>query len=318
MAGFSSVTFRGICHGLGSDYAPTELTSARSVVMNGVPKSYRFMAIDPEREGVTCIQLFGNTPDDFSEAMKIICDDDRLSRVDIFDINMGCPVQKVVKTGAGSALMKTPGLAGKIVEQSRKTAEKLGKLLTVKTRTGFSENNKNGPEFVKVLAQSGAQAICVHGRTAVQMYSGSADWETIGKMREAVPDVYFFANGDVKDGQSAEKILEVTGADGIMVGRAACGNPWIFKQIKDYFNDTNAFNEPTITEKCDMLITELDGRIAEVGERTAVLEMRSVMPQYIKGFPGAAGIKVALCRASTRMEVRQILDNCLKEEDGRC
>ena len=117
MAGFSCVTFRGICHGFGSDYAPTELTSARSIVMNGVGKSYRFMRIDPETEGVTCIQLFGNTPEDFTEAMKIICEDERLSRVDIFDINMGCPVQKVVKTGAGSGLLKTPQLAGEIVRQ---------------------------------------------------------------------------------------------------------------------------------------------------------------------------------------------------------
>lgn len=317
MAGFSCVTFRGICHSFGSDYAPTELTSARSIVMNGIGKSYRFMRIDPVKEGVTAIQLFGNTPEDFTEAMKIICDDELLSRVDIFDINMGCPVQKVVKTGAGSGLLKTPKLAAKIVADSARTAEMLGKVLTVKTRTGFTANDKNGPEFVKMLADSGAQAICVHGRTAAQMYAGNADWEQIRLMREAVREsgVYFFANGDVKDGPSARRILDVTGADGLMIGRAACGNPWLFTEVKDYLLCQNAdkpIKNISLEEKCDMLLSELHGRITEVGEKTAVCEMRGVMPRYIKGFPGASGIKAALCRASTEMEVRQILDDCLR------
>ena len=317
MAGFSCVTYRGICHGMGSDYAPTELTSARSIVMNGLSKSYRFMRINPETAGVTCIQLFGNVPEDFTEAMKLICEDELLGQVDIFDINMGCPVQKVVKTGAGSGLMRTPELAAKIVSECRRTAESLGKVLTVKTRIGFSENMKNGPEFASMLAGSGAQAICVHGRTAVQMYAGQADWEQIRLMRQRVEGsgVYFFANGDVTDGPSARRILDVTGADGVMIGRAACGNPWLFRSVKDYLlNDTKVTDNGNISlrEKCDMLIIELDGRIKEVGENTAVKEMRSVMPRYIKGFPGAAPMKVALCRASTRMEVKQILDDCLK------
>ena len=321
MAGFSCVTYRGICHSMGSDYAPTELTSARSVVMNGVGKSYRYMRIDPEREGVTCIQLFGNTAEDFTEAMKIICEDELLSRVDIFDINMGCPVPKVVKTGAGSGLIRTPELAAKIVSESRKTAESLGKLLTVKTRIGFDGSDRNGPEFARMLAESGAQASCVHGRTSKQMYAGTADWDAIASMREAVtdPDVYFFANGDVTDGESAKKILEVTGADGIMIGRAACGDPWLFASVKDYLAGDFSKNKksPTLREKCDMLLIELDGRISEVGEKTAVSEMRSVMPRYIKGFPGAAKMKVALCRASTKSEVRQILDDCQGgREDG--
>ena len=280
------------------------------------------MRIDPETEGVTCIQLFGNTPEDFTEAMKIICEDELLSRVDIFDINMGCPVQKVVKTGAGSGLLKTPELAGRIVRESRKTAEELGKVLTVKTRIGFTDNSKNGPEFAKVLADNGAQAICIHGRTAAQMYAGEADWELIRLIRESVRDsgVYFFANGDVKDGPSARKILDVTGADGLMIGRAACGNPWLFTEVKNYLlcqNADNAVKCVSLKEKCDMLLIELHGRIKEVGERTAVCEMRGVMPQYIKGFPGASKMKVALCRASTEMEVRQILDVCLRlREDG--
>ena len=316
MAGFSCVTYRGICHGLGSDFAPTELTSARSIVMNGVGKSYRFMRINPEKEGVTCIQLFGNDPEDFVEAIKIICEDELLSRVDVFDINMGCPVQKVVKTGAGSGLMRTPDIASKIISKSRAAAEAYSKLLTVKTRIGFNDDMKNGPGFAKMLAESGAQAICVHGRTAAQMYAGKADWEQIRLMRQSVEGtgVYFWGNGDVCDGPSAKRMLEVTGADGIMVGRAACGNPWIFSEIKNYLSGKTKVKQGNITlsAKCDMLITELDGRIEEVGEKTAVTEMRSVMPQYIKGFPGASYVKASLCRASSRMEVINILDDCLK------
>ena len=314
MAGFSCVTYRGICNSLGADYAPTELTSARSIVMNGVSKSYRYMRIDPDKEKVTAIQLFGNEPHDFTEAMKIICDDELLSRVDIFDINMGCPVTKVVKTGAGSGLIRTPDIARRITEECRKTCDELGKVLTVKTRIGFDDRDKGGPEFAKMLAESGAEAICVHGRTAKQMYAGTADWEAIRKMREAVEDtgVYFFGNGDVNDGESALKMLNVTGSDGIMIGRAACGDPWIFKRVKDYLHGIKENKITTLTEKCDMLILELDGRISEVGERIAVSEMRSVMPRYIKGFPGAAEVKASLCRANTRTEVIQILDDCLK------
>lgn len=314
MAGFSCVTYRGICRSLGSDYAPTELTSARSIVMNGVEKSYRFMRINKETEGVTCIQLFGNEPEDFSEAMKIICDDERLQDVDIFDINMGCPVHKVVKTGAGSGLLKTPDIAQAIVKASRKTCDELGKVLTVKTRIGFSDKDKNGVEFSKMLANSGAEAICIHGRTAMQMYSGKADREEISRIRESVKDtgVYFFANGDITDGKSAKEMLDITKADGLMIGRGACGNPWIFKQIKNYLSNQNEKDfEPSLSEKCDMLITELEGRATEVGEETAVKEMRSVMPYYIKGVPNSAKVKVALCRASTIEEVRQILRSCL-------
>jgi len=314
MAGFSCVTYRGICKSLGSDYAPTELTSARSIVMNGVEKSYRFMRIDPQSEGVTCIQLFGNEPSDFSEAMKLICEDERLSNVDIFDINMGCPVQKVVKTGAGSGLMKTPKIAEAIVKESRKACDELGKVLTVKTRTGFSDKDKNGVEFARILANSGAEAICIHGRTAAAMYSGKADREEIARIRDAVKDtgVYFFANGDITDGKSARDMLDVTGADGLMIGRGACGNPWIFGQVKEYLagKETSKF-VPTLSEKCDMLISELQGRVQEVGETIAVKEMRSVMPHYIKGVPGSTSVKVALCRASTLEEVRQILNSSL-------
>jgi len=316
MAGYSHVGFRGICHELGSDYAPTELTSARSIVRGGLEKSYKFMKINPETEGVTCIQLFGSEPEDFCEAMKIICEDPRLQSVDIFDINMGCPVPKVVKTGAGSGLMRTPQKAFNIVTNARKTADSLGKCLTVKTRIGFSDKEINGAEFAKGLAQAGAEAICIHGRTASAMYSGKADREEIARIHDAVKDtgVFFIANGDIDSGKSAKDMLDITDADGLMIGRAACGNPWIFDEVKNFLKGGKEPSKaPTFKDKCDMLLSELALRASEEGQRQAVIEMRSVMPCYIKGYPNAAGMKVALCRASTIEEVRLILEEGLED-----
>lgn len=314
MAGTSTVTFRGICHELGSSYAPTELVSARSIVYSGTEKSFRYMEIDPDHEGITCIQLFGNDPQDFETAIEAICNDPRLSSVDIIDVNMGCPVSKVIKTGAGSALMKDPVLAGKIMETVRKSAEKYGKAATVKTRIGFNDQSRNGPEFAKVLAQSGAQAICIHGRTASQMYRGEADINAIAQIREAVKgqDVVFIANGDIVDGPTAKRMLDVTKADGIMIGRAAMGDPWIFNRVRNYLNEDVTALSPTPKDKCDMLLRELVGTASHVGEVTAVKEMRSIMPHYIKGLPGSAVIKTRLCQANTIEQVRDILEESLK------
>ena len=314
MAGTSTVTFRGICHELGSSYAPTELVSARSIVYNGTEKSFRYLEIDPEHEGVTCIQLFGNEPEDFRVAIEAICNDSRLCNVDIIDVNMGCPVPKVVKTGAGSALMKDPVLAGKIMETVRKEAEKHGKAATVKTRIGFNDSSRNGPEVAKVLAESGAQAICIHGRTASQMYRGSADIDAIAQIGDAIrgSGVVFIANGDIVDGVTAQRMLDATKADGIMIGRAAMGDPWIFNRVRHHLNEDVIPVLPTPKDKCVMLQRELEGTAKHVGEPTAVKEMRSVMPHYIKGLPGSAMIKTKLCQASTIEEVRSILEESLK------
>lgn len=309
MAGTSSVTFRELCVKQGASYGPTELVSARSLVYGKLERSYRYMRINPQEEGVTAIQLFGHEASDFEEAVRIICADDRLKDVDIIDINMGCPVTKVVKTGAGSALLDDPQRAYKIVKSAVRAAENFGKTVTVKTRTGFKEYTAASDDFVKGLAAEGAAMVCVHGRTAKQMYGGSADWEAIAHMREAVASegAAFFANGDIKDEESAGRILEVTGADGIMVGRAAMGNPWLFARIRASLDGKAMPEEPSLKEKCEMLLKELHGGVACLGEDTAVKEMRSVMPHYFKGMRGAAEIKISLCRAGSVSEVEAIL-----------
>ena len=311
MAGVTTPSFRAICHEFGSAYQPTELVSARSILYSGLEKSMCYLRIDKEREGITCIQLFGSEPGDFDHAIKSICEDPRLSFVDIIDINMGCPVPKVVKTGAGSALINDPLRAQMIIEFSRKAADAYGKALTVKTRIGFDEEDKTngkGEDFIKMLAQSGVDLIAVHGRTRVQMYHGDADIETLARYRSAIKDTHipFIANGDVKDGESAARILRDTNADGLMIGRAATGNPWVFEEIR-CATEGKEWHAPTADDRKKMILRELKDTLDYKDEPIAVREMRPAMMAYIKGLPGAAKLKVRLCSALTIKEVEEIL-----------
>ena len=251
MAGVSHIAYRAICREMGAAFAPTELVSARSIRYNGLEKSMQYLRIDPETEGITAIQLFGAEPDDFTAAIEKIMEDPVLSKVDIIDINMGCPVPKVVKTGAGSALMNSPETAASIVKTCRKALEGLQRHVpvTVKTRTGYDASDKGKPDFAKALADAGCEMLCVHGRTRPQMYTGECDRKAIALMRDAVRgyDIPFFANGDVTDGPSALSLMEETGADGVMIGRAARGNPWIFSEVAAYL-DGSGDTTPSISK----------------------------------------------------------------------
>jgi len=312
MAGFSSLPFRVICNEMGAAYSPTELVSARSIRYNGIDKSLRYMRISPSEEGITAIQLFGSEPEDFEAAIRTIMSTPVLQDVSIIDINMGCPVPKVVKTGSGSALMEDPARAAAIVKTCKKTIEDLclNVPVTVKTRVGYNAGDKGRPDFAKALADAGCDMICVHGRTRIQMYHGESSNEAIALMREAVRgyDIPFFANGDITDVASAGKIIEETGCDGIMIGRAARGNPWIFEQVKAGLSGKDIPAIPGVPERRNMLIRELEGRLKYLPEDVAVREFRSVMPFYIKGLPGSAQIKVKLCSAVTAEEVKEILE----------
>ena len=311
MAGFSSLPFRIICNEMGAGYSPTELVSARSIRYNGIDKSLRYMRISPSEEGITAIQLFGSEPEDFQAAIKTIMATPVLQEVSIIDINMGCPVPKVVKTGSGSALMEDPERAAAIVKACKKTLEELclNVPVTVKTRIGYNAEDKGKPDFAKALADAGCDMICVHGRTRIQMYHGDSSNEAIALMREAVRgyDIPFFANGDITDVGSAKKIIEETGCDGIMIGRAARGNPWIFEQIAAGLDGKEIPAAPDIADRKNMLIRELEGRLKYLPEDVAVREFRSVMPFYIKGIPGSAQLKVKLCGATGAEEVKEIL-----------
>ena len=310
MAGTSTVTYRRICHEFGAGFCPTELSSARSVRFSGVDKGFRYMRIDPEGEGVTSIQLFGNDPEDFDYAIKAIMEDERLNRVSMFDINMGCPVPKVVKTGAGSALIRTPELAGEIVKAAKMAAGRYGRPVTVKTRIGFDRPGESR-DLVKAVLDSGADMICVHGRTRVQMYSGKADWNELAVLSEITGTygIPFFANGDICDTASANKVIEQTGCAGIMIGRQAMGNPWLFARLASDLTD-HSFDahDPTPEERVAMLIRHLKEECRVIREEVAVKEFRSVMPAYIKGIRGAAQIRMHLVSAKTVAEVEDILN----------
>ena len=312
MAGFSSLPFRIICNSMGAGYSPTELVSARSIRYNGIDKSLRYMRISPEEEGITAIQLFGSEPDDFKAAIETIMATPILQDVSIIDINMGCPVPKVVKTGSGSALMEDPSRASAIVKTCKKTLEGMGKKVpvTVKTRTGYNAEDKGRPDFAKALADSGCDMICVHGRTRPQMYHGESSNEAIAVMREAVRDydIPFFANGDITDTDSAKRIIEQTGCDGIAIGRAARGNPWIFEQVTAGLEEKEMPKYPDEKERREMLMRELEGRLKYLPEDVAVREFRSAMPFYIKGIKGAAQIKVKLVSANGIDEIKEILE----------
>ena len=309
MAGCSTVVYRRICHELGSGYAPTELSSARSVRFSGVEKSFRYMRLDPEGEGVCGIQLFGNDPEDFDYAIRTISDDERLAGVKIFDINMGCPVPKVVKTGAGSALIRTPVLAGEIVKAARQACEDSGKVLTVKTRIGY-EKKGEAEDLIRAVVDNGAQMVCIHGRTRDQLYMGKADWDEIASLGGIVRDakVPLFANGDITDLDSAQAVIEKTSCDGIMVGRAAMGNPWLFSVLADGLCGTSyGRGEPSDRERVEMIMRYLRETCLVMREEVAVKEARSIMPQYIKGMRGAAAIRMKLVSCSTVQEVEDVL-----------
>ncbi len=312
MAGFSSLPFRVICNEMGAGYSPTELVSARSIRYNGIDKSLRYMRIDPAGEKITAIQLFGSEPEDFEAAVRTIMATPVLQEVSIIDINMGCPVPKVVKTGSGSALMEDPQRAASIVKACKKVLAELclNVPVTVKTRIGYNAGDKGKPEFARAVADAGCDMLCVHGRTRIQMYHGESSNEAIAIMREAVRgyDIPFFANGDITDVDSARKIIEDTGCDGIMIGRAARGNPWIFEQVTAGLNGKEIPPAPSEEDRKLMLFRELEGRLKYLPEDVAVREFRSVMPFYIKGIPGSARIKVELCSCCKVCEVKEILE----------
>ena len=281
MAGFSSLPFRVICNEMGAAYSPTELVSARSIRYNGIDKSLRYMRIAPDEEKITAIQLFGSEPEDFKAAVETIMSTPVLKEVSIIDINMGCPVPKVVKTGSGSALMEDPKRAAAIVAACKKKIAELclNVPVTVKTRIGYNSEDKGKSEFARALADAGCDMICVHGRTRIQMYHGESSNEAIAVMREAVRgyDIPFFANGDITDVKSARKIIEDTGCDGIMIGRAARGNPWIFEQVTAGLSGKPIPDMPGVEDRKLMLIRELEGRLKYLPEDVAVREFRSVM-----------------------------------------
>ena len=321
MAGTSDRTFRTICHENGSVLGVTELVTARGIRYDPtMRKSLRYLEIDPEREGACAIQLFGYDPEDFTAAVTTVLSHPALGEAAFLDINMGCPVPKVVKTGAGSALMRTPELAGAIIRAAVEAAKSFSVPVGVKFRTGWDERSVNGPDFAKMCVEAGASILCIHGRTRQQMYSGSADWETIARVAEAVAGsgVPVLGNGDVTDGASAVRMLKETGVDGVMVGRAAQGNPWVFGEIRNVMEGGIGDTAPSPEERVRCILRHMEGVRAQLGEVLAVREMRSQLAAYMKGQRNAALYKDKLMRTETIEQVREVLEEWrLESFEGR-
>ena len=281
MAGVTDLPFRLLCAEQGAGLVCMEMVSAKAIYYNN-KNTEELMEIHPDEHPVS-LQLFGSDPEIISEMAKRIEE----KPFDILDINMGCPVPKVVNNGEGSALMKNPKLVGEIIS---KTVKAIQKPVTVKFRKGFDEEHINAVEIAKIAEQSGASAVAVHGRTREQYYAGKADWEIIAQVKDAV-SIPVIGNGDVTDGESARRLLTQTGCDGIMIGRAVRGNPWIFREILHYLETGEAMEKPSGKEVCDTILRHARMELLQKGEYTAVREMRKHIAWYTIGYPHSAALR---------------------------
>ena len=299
MAGVTDLPFRLLCKEQGAGLLCMEMVSAKGIMYNN--KNTKFLLTIDERERPVSLQLFGSDPDIISEQAK------RIEELpfDILDINMGCPVPKIVNNGDGSALMKNPLLAGEIIE---KTARAIQKPVTVKIRKGFDEEHINAVEMAHIAQESGATAIAVHGRTREQYYSGKADWEIIRKVKEAV-HIPVIGNGDVWTPQDAIDMRKQTGCDGVMIGRGAQGNPWIFKQILHYEQTGELLEKPSPQEVTEMILRHAKMQMEFKGEYIGMREIRKHAAWYTAGYKNSAKLRGKINETETYEELKELLSH---------
>ena len=293
MAGITDLSFRKLCKEQGAGLVETEMVSSKAIYYND-EKTLNMLNMEGEKRPIA-VQIFGNEPEVMAESVKILD-----GKADIIDINMGCPAPKVVKNGDGSKLLLDLELVQKIVEEVVKVSKVP---VTVKIRKGWDEKHVVAVQAAQIIEKAGAAAITIHGRTREDFYTGEADWNIIREVKNAV-NIPVIGNGDVVDCSSAKKMFEETGVDGIMIGRASLGNPWIFKEIisclagKKYFRPSNEEKLKTVLKHYDMLT-------AEKGEYTAVREMRKHIGWYIKGMENASSLRMEVNQLENEEEIKK-------------
>ena len=298
MAGVTDLPFRLLCREQGVGLLCMEMVSAKAIQYNN-KNTKALLEIHPEEPPVS-LQLFGSEPDVISEIAKQI---EELP-FSILDINMGCPVPKIVKNGEGSALMKNPKLVHEIVS---KTVKAIEKPVTVKIRKGFDDSCINAVEIAKIIEDAGAAAVAVHGRTREQFYSGKADWDIIRQVKEAV-SIPVIGNGDVVSGESAIAMMKQTGCDGVMIGRGAQGNPWIFSELIEYERTGKMPERPSLEEIKNMMLRHAQLQLQYKGEYLGIREMRKHVAWYTTGLANSAKLRAEINAVETYEQLESLLN----------
>ena len=303
MAGVTDLPFRLICKSFGCGMVYTEMVSAKGLLYEN-ENTNLLLQVKPEEHPIGA-QLFGSDPQIVSRMAQQVAK----SQVDFIDINMGCPAPKITKNGEGSALLQNPELIGEIVYA---TAKALDKPLTVKIRKGYDCDHVNAVEVAKIIEQAGASAITLHGRTREQFYSGEADWTIIKKVKEAIR-IPLIGNGDVRTPEDVKRMMDETGCDGVMIGRAAQGNPWLFSRTLHYLETGEILPEPTLEERIPVILKHAEMLLDYKGEYIGIREMRSHLMAYVKGVHGATGFRRELTSITSLDDMKYLLDHCVKE-----
>lgn len=303
MAGVTDLPFRLLCKEQGAGLLCMEMVSAKAILYKN-RNTESLLEIDP-RENPVSLQLFGSDPEIISNIAHQI--EDR--PFDILDLNMGCPVPKIVNNGEGSALMKNPKLAGEII---RETVKAIDKPVTVKIRKGFDDEHINAVEMAKIAEDAGAAAVAVHGRTREQFYSGRADWNIIRQVKEAV-SIPVIGNGDLLTAEDVIAMEAQTGCDGFMIARGAQGNPWIFRQILHYFETGEHLAKPTLEEVTQMILRHARMMLEFKGEYIGIREIRKHAAWYTAGYPNSARLRVAINNVESFEALEELLMNNLEE-----
>ncbi len=304
MAGVTDMPFRVLCKEQECGLVYTEMVSAKGMHYDDDKSNKLTLMHEIEKPGA--VQIFGSDPTIMAE----VADKLNASDAAIIDINMGCPAPKITKNGEGSALMKNPELIAEII---RAVVAASQKPVTVKIRKGWDDSRINAVEIARIAEENGASAVAVHGRTREQYYSGKADWDIIRQVKEAV-SIPVIGNGDVTGPREAQKLLEETRCDAIMVGRGAQGNPWIFKKIVRFLEDGTIIPDPSPQEKIETIIRHMNMLIDLKGERTGILEMRSHIAWYIKGMRDAAYTKQKIFQMTDKEEIVSLLKSFLMRQ----